>query len=224
MIDEVYEVKEYLDGKKITERGRYRAAYMIARWYTQEGCTFRETRDKIFEWAKRTDNFLKYNVNDIIESARNCDDRLKDNVTLYISETDVNRIVTLFDGKNTRKLALALLCYAKVYANKNKEFDVSLSALSEWCGVTRQHISHSYLPELIKLGYITKLDSSAITVWHRAKKTTTSKYAQTRLRIEVPLYNAGKFQLVRNDFKKLHNEIFEKTQRNRFYIEGENYG
>lgn len=161
---------------------------------------------------------MKYNVNDIITSARSRSDRLKDNVTLYISETDINRIVRLFDSKNTRKLALALLCYAKVYANKNGEFDISLSALAGWCGITRQHISHSYLPELIELGYISKNKSEPTTVWHKAKKATTSRYAPMRLKIEVPLYNAGKFQLIRNDFKKLYSNVFEKTERTVFNI------
>lgn len=219
MIDEVLEVKQYLAGDPVSERGRYRAAYQLARWYTQEGYDFKTTRNKIFEWARATNNYLKYNVNDIVTAARNHNERLKDNVTVRISESDVNEIVRLFDNMNTRKLALALLCYAKVYANKDGEFSVSMSAISEWIGVVKQNVSQRHLPELVTLEYIERVsDNSPVAYWHRKKKNYTHKYKTTRLRINASLYNAGKFELHDNDIDKLFDQIFVKTKRSAYNL------
>lgn len=219
LIDEVYEVQEYLNGKKVSERGRYRAAYYIARWYTQEGLDFRETRNKVYDWAKSTNNFIKYNVNDIVTGARQCQERLKDNITLRISEADVNRIVELFDSDKARKLALSLLCYAKVYANRDGEFTISMSALSEWIGISRTSVSSKYLPELEALGYITRLDNTQpSTRWHHRQPVQTNKFKSIRLKINTSLYNAGRFRLIHNDIDKLYDEIFTDTERTVFNL------
>lgn len=219
MIDEVYEVQEYLGGKKVSERGRYRAAYLIARWYTQEGLDFCATRDAIFNWSKRTGNYLKYNVNDIVTGARACTERLTDNVNIRISEKDVNRIVRLFDSKKARMLALALLCFAKAHANRDGVFNVSISALADWIGVSRTSITVDYLPELITLGYIEKIDTpQPVTRWHKGKEYRTARYRSTRLKINASLYNAGKFELNHNDISGLYEEIFGRTERTVYNI------
>lgn len=213
------EVKQYLAGKTVSERGRYRAAYQLARWYTQEGYGFKETRNKIFEWAKTSNNYLKYNVNDIVTAARKCNERLKDNVIVRVSEDDVNEIVRLFDNFNTRKVALALLCYAKVYANKDGEFYISMSALAEWIGIARQNISQRCLPELVALEYIERTPDDTLTsYWHKRKKQHTHKYKTTRLRINTSLYNDGCFQLHDNNIEALYGDIFVRTKRSAFNL------
>lgn len=177
MLDEVYEVKQYLAGKKVSERGRYRAAYLIARWYTQEGCDFKETRSRVYEWAKSSGNFIKYNVNDIVTAARQCKERLKDNPKLCVSEEDINRIVELFDASKTRLLALAILCYAKIYANSNGEFNISVSAMSDWIGVSQSSLVKRYIPELEQLGYLKKIGLEKVAhTWHHGKEHQTNKY------------------------------------------------
>lgn len=218
MLDEVYEVKEYLSNKPVSERGRYRAAYLIARWYTQEGCDFKDTRAHVYEWAKSSGNYIKYNVNDIVTAARQCKDRLKDNPKLCISEADINRIVELFDNPKTRLLALAVLCYAKVYANSEGEFNVSVAALSEWIGLPQSSVVKRYLPELEQLGYLKKLVVSQHQsyTWSRGKERKTSKYRTTRMRVTAPLHNAGEFKLEHNDIRKLYDEIFVQTERTVF--------
>lgn len=214
MIDEVYEVEEYLNGKVVSERGRYRAAYLIARWFTQEGMDFCETRNAIFEWSKRTGNYIKYNVNDIVTGARACSERLTDNVNVRISEKDINRIVLSFDSSKARILALAILCFAKTHANRDGVFNISISALAEWIGLSRSSINTKYLPELITLGYVERVDApQAITRWHRDKEVKTSRYKSVRLKINAPLYNAGKYELHNNDIHTLYDDIFVQTER-----------
>lgn len=219
MIDEVFEIKEYLNGKKINERGRYRAAYLIARWFTQEGLDFCATRDAIFEWSKRTGNYIKYNVNDIVTGARACTDRLTDNVTICVSENDINHIVRLFDSRKARLLALAILCFAKQHANRDGVFNISMSALSDWIGISRAQISSNYLPELITLGYVERVESvQPVSRWHRDKELKTSRYKSTRLKINASLYNAGKYKMRNNDIEKLYDEIFVQTERTVYNI------
>ena len=110
------------------------------------------------------------------------------------------------DSKPLRKLALALLCYSKVYAQKGVFF-LSLSALSDWCGVPRPHISHKYLPALIELGYVSRLSSHDGEGWHKKKKQGATRMAQVQLQINVPVHNTGTYQLERNDFQALHQAI-----------------
>lgn len=222
MLDEVYEVQEYLGGKKVSERGRYRAAYLIARWYTQEGCDFKETRARVYDWAKSSGNYIKYNVNDIVTAARQCKDRLKDNPKLCVSEADINRIVELFDASKTRLLALAILCYAKVYANSNGEFNISVSALADWIGVAQSSLVKRYIPELEQLGYLTKLGAEKTAhTWHRGKEHQTNKYRTTRMKISAPLHNAGPYRLEHNNIGQLFDEIFVQTERSVFNMKGE---
>jgi hypothetical protein len=147
---------------------------------------------------------------------------LKDNIVVKVSEDDINRIVWLFDSKRARMVALAMLCYAKVYANAGGEFNISTAALAEWTGVSRSMLLKKYIPELETLGYIKKVESDSVTYnWHKGKQYETHRYTTSKFRILVPLYNDGTYQLINNDIHKLYDEIFVKTERTVFNMDGE---
>lgn len=210
LVNEVYEVKEYLSGKPVSKRGMCRAVYQVARWYIQEGVSFLDVRNHIFDWLIRTGQPYDGDVNALISKAMEEKTPLRD-VPVYVNDTDIRRIWDLTDSKPLRKLALALLCYRKVYARKGVFF-ISLSALSDWCGLPRPHISHTYLPALIELGYVSRLSGHDGESWHRKKKQGATRMAQVQLRINVPVHNTGTYQLEKNDFQALYQAITQ-TER-----------
>lgn len=218
MIDEVLEVREYLEKKKmLREDRRSMAAYYIARWYAEEGYSFREIRDAVFKWAKESGNYLVCDVNSIVDSAIKCKDRLTDTVVVKVSETDVNRIVKRFDGKNIRLVALGLLCYAKVHADSNGEFDLSLRPFSDWIGKDRGTIMRRWLPEIEALEYAERKNGVRKFNW-RNKKSSRVGRAPTRMHMLVPIRNTGQYILNGNDIRGLYNEIFGNTKRDMFNL------
>ena len=60
MINEILEVQEYLDGKNINKKCLYRTCFMLAKWYKQQGLSNVEIREKIFEWGKKYNIYIKY--------------------------------------------------------------------------------------------------------------------------------------------------------------------
>ena len=92
-----------------------------------------------------------------------------------------------------------------------------MSALSEWIGIPQSSVVKRYLPELEQLGYLNKLVAQRQSfTWSRGKEHKTSKYRTTRMRITVPLHNAGEFKLEHNDIHKLYDQIFVQTERTVF--------
>lgn len=208
LINEVCEVKNYLSGRPVSGRGTYRAVYQLARWYTQEGLSFQEIREYIIDWLRSCGHTPQNDINAIIQKARKEKTPLK-NIDVYINRTDIQRIRDVSTSNPVKKLALALLCYAKVYADKYNRFSISITALSDWCGITRQHISTRYLPELIKTGYVSKdANNGNGASWYDKKRQTGARHAPIQLRINVPVHNSGQFMLEENDFDALYQRTF----------------
>ena len=56
MIDEVAEVKQYLDGKGIEDaKNIYRACYMITKYYKKLGLSRKDAFLKVAEWVRQYD-------------------------------------------------------------------------------------------------------------------------------------------------------------------------
>ena len=202
MINEVIEVKEYLSGKNINKKILYRICYLLAKWYKEEGLSQLEIRDAIFSWGKKHDVFIKYSVNNIIYKVLEDKTRLKDNISIKINKADIEEINRRFDKKNTKLTALALLCYAKACANRDKEFDISSVALSNWLGINSGDMSTYYLREVIDFEYITKISTPSNTF-----KWDTSKQ-NSGYRINVDIHNSGNYTLKDNDILDLYFQIF----------------
>lgn len=202
MINEVIEVKGYLDGKNINKKNLYRICYMIAKWYKEQGFKSLEIRKKIFDWGKENNIYIKYNVNNIITSVFKDNERLKDYVNVKINKRDIDEINKRFDSRVTKLVALAMLCYAKAHANGNKEFSISSVALSAWINKSSNHLRSRYIKELIEFGYLSLVSTPRNTyAWNNAEKNSV-------YRINVDIHNSGDYVLVDNNILDLYNSIF----------------
>ena len=181
---------------------------MLAKWYKQQGLSNVEIREKIFEWGQRYNIYIKYNVNSIIYQALEDKHRLRgDEAIVRISQMDINEIIRRFDSVQCRKVALAILCYAKVSADRDNEFNISALALSNWLNINRGNMSGRYIKELIDFEYIKKTDVSKTYSWDSNVKSNTMT-----LKILVPIENTGDYILSKNNIEGLYNEIFEKAK------------
>ena len=198
LINEVLEVQGYLNGENINKKCLYRICFLLAKWFKQQGMSHIEIRQAIFDWGKKYHVYIEYNLNSIIYQALEDKQRLKDNIVIKITE-----IKNRFDTKNTRLTALAMLCIAKGYADRDREFQVSIIALSVWLNISNTHLSGIYIKELVDFDYLEKINSEKIFSWN---KKTKSKHV--RYKIKVPLFNNGTYELVNNDIHRLYSEIF----------------
>ena len=203
MINEIIEVKEYIDGKNINKKCIYRICYLLAKWYKESGKNQVETRNEIFNWGKKYGVYIQCNVNAIIHQAFAEDQRLKDNLHIYINTDDIKNIKDRFDSKNARLTALSLLCYAKAFSDYKHEFSISLVDLSNWTKIHNTQFSSRIIPELIEFGYISKVKNEDIFSWNGNVKSQKSKF-----RIEVPFVNNGQYELVDNQIRLLYQQIF----------------
>ena len=203
LIDESVVVKNLLDGKQIHKKCLYRNCYLLAKHFKQQGMSQMDIRDAIFQWGKQYGVYISYNINNIIRKAMQDKQRLRDNVIVNVSEDDIRQIVRRFDNKNVRKLALALLCYAKATANRDGEFGISSVELGAWIGIDNSNIISRYLPELIDFGYVQREESKPSFSWDK-----TEKYKHLSLRMLVPFNNRGGHLLRDNDINELYTECF----------------
>jgi hypothetical protein len=203
LINEVLEVQGYLNGNHITEKNLYRICYMLAKWFKEQGLSHIDIRQSIFNWGNKYGVFIKYNVNKIIYQSLEDKQRLKDNVIVKINQKDIDEINKRFDSKNTKLVALAILCYAKAYADRDRDFNISSVALGAWLGIDSNNLRRIYLQELIDFGYINKTQNPQNSFPWNNNKSKFSKY-----HINVEIHNSGNFQLMDNNITELYNQIF----------------
>lgn len=206
MINETLEVQQYLRGENIHQDCLYRVCYLLTKFLKEQGITDKLTiRESIFKWANDNSIRITLSLNNCITNALNDKARLTEDNPIRISSDDVNEIKRRFDTKNMKLLSLAFLCYAKQYADANNEFDISLSALGRWTGITRQHISTRYIPELIDFRYISKVSNGATKsfTWDATAKSKMNTY-----KIEVPVRNLSGEVLEGNNLIELYERLF----------------
>ena len=204
MIDEIREAEDYINGENIVKENLYRICYLMSCYYKLQNIEKMETRKKIFEWGKQNGIWIKYDVNQIITRAYESNNPTFKSPVIKINKQDVTKIKDSFDGHKVRKVALALLCYAKVHANKNREFCISSVALGAWLGINRKTLRNRYIKELIDFEYIQEADNHKNSnIWEQSFDKQGTKY-----RINNSLHNSGEYVLENNDIDKLYLEIF----------------
>lgn len=205
IIDELIEVKDYINGKKINKRCLYRTCVLIARYFANQGLDFMSIQKNMFSWGKNNNVYIPFNVNRIIKKELSNPQKLKTGIKVFVSNNDIEEINNRFQTKNSRIAALGILCYSKVFADEDGFMNLSLSSLSNWIGVNYYNMSSRYIPELITCGYIDK-DHSSSDVFSWDSKIRSKNL---RIHINVPHKNVGEFELKDDDIINLYKEIFD---------------
>ena len=204
MINEQYEVSQYLAGNNINKKCLHRICFLLAKYYNEQGLNHLEIRNEIFAWGREYNTYFPFSVNSVIYQALEDKHKLRGKTDVYINNEDIQQILSRFDSKNCKLLALAILCYAKVAANSDGEVAISTVAFSSWLKMQQSHISGRYIPELIDFDFMEKLgDEETYFMWD---KKTLSK--NRRYKLKVPLVNEGTYVLADNDIFQLAQEVF----------------
>lgn len=209
MINEVLLVRNLLNGVGINKSCLYQHCYLLAKYYLQQGYEAIEVRRCIFDWACKYRIHLdatKLNVNRLIYKAESDKRRLREDVTVRISKKDINEITDRFDSLKTRKIALALLCYAKATADSDNCFDISVQSFCNWLHVDYSRMLRAYLKELQTFKYIervSKTNSKKVYAWDGNAKSQSSNF-----KMLVSFNNSGEYILKNNDIESLFNECF----------------
>lgn len=202
LFNEFEEVREYLDGKKVTKYCLDEYVFKIARYLKEEGYTERNAKDFVSEWLNRFGYHFS-NCNLTIMNAYAKRGKMKRDFCVRINDEDIEKIKYAADYKRSRKLALFLLIYAKIHADHDGNFRIRLPMVGEWLGIDRSHLYTRHLKELISFGFVEKTDADK----DYAKNSTDGRFAH--LRITYELSNTGEYVIEHNeDFDKLYNEIF----------------
>ena len=209
MINEVLEAKDYIAGKNLNKYNLYRTVYLMAKYHIMQGVPIPDIRQKIFDWGRENNIWIKYSVNDITIRAAEDKSPLLCPESVNVSSDDVARIVRLFDTPRVQCCALALLCYAKVYANKNGEFPLSSIPFSNWVGIDRSYFQRKVAKELDMFGYVKVINvPQKKPRWDKGEHLSTNRY-----KMLVPYDNVGEYKLNGNDIQGLFRELFEKEKK-----------
>lgn len=158
MLNEKNEIDAILNGKRINKKYTYRSCYLLAKYYKSLGYEHIKIREEIFNWANKYGVYITDDLNSIIQRVFKDKKDIIDFVEIKISNDDIYEIVKRFDKYNTRLTAFAILCYSKMYADKNRIFQMSLVGLSNWISIQQQNLSTRIIRELIDFDYIEKIN------------------------------------------------------------------
>jgi hypothetical protein len=207
-LNEKNEVEAILKGERVHKSYTYRTCYLLAKYYKELGHSLLETRIAIFEWANKYKIYITDDLNSIIQRAYNDKVAFNGEVEIKISKEDLDEIFGRFTKKNTRLTAFAILCYAKVNADKNGEFRISRVGLANWIGLWETDLSKLYIKELINFGYLEKIDENEGIKFIKRKKKHVSK--MLLYKINVNFKNKGEYVFKDDNFREEFAKIIEE--------------
>ena len=205
MIDEVSEVKRYLNGEGLDDsQNYYRACYMVTKYYKKFGLTQKEIFQKVSEWVANVGLKLSFSLMGCVSAAYANDLDLRSGKTVRVSQADAEHIREYSRNREDRRVALALLCCAKCFADKDGAFTVSSGALGSWLGMDSGNLRNRQIQHLMQYGFIERLDDrDAFRGWKKSYYRHAYRY-----RLLVPYSAGGKWVLEQNDIRKLYEQVF----------------
>lgn len=207
MIDEVAEVKQYIDGHNLDNPdNHYRAVYMMAKFYRDMGFDRKTTFRKISEWVREYELTPPFSIMSAVVAGYNNENKLRCGTTVCISSEDILLISLHALNRTDKMVALALLCCAKAFADSKGVFVASVSALSSWTGLDRSNMLNRQIKRLEKAGYLKRfLSQSSMRGWKENYLRNKSRF-----KILVDYDMDGEYKLVDNDIRRLYEECFHE--------------
>jgi hypothetical protein len=213
LINEIEKAEELLSGKSFKKEYFFSAYCVLIKYFLGKGLSPQDVRQKIIEWEEKYGHQRYFDLNDVILKFYNDKVVAKGEFKINISENDVAEIKSRFDNVNQIKIAFALLCYAKVNADKNGCFYISYAELSDWISMNIDNVRKRHIAKLIQLNYIEKVRSKSnksTFTWDKDKNK--NYYQKNKFKINIDYSNDfnGRWVLEDNDILKLFSEIFSK--------------
>lgn len=203
MINELMDVKKYLNGEDLNHDIEYRICLLLSKWFYQNGATTCEDiREQLKKWAKQYEFFFTVSMNSIAERVISENMNFLGNCSVYVNKDDINIIIKKFDTYEERIVALAVLCYAKIYKDSNGDFKLSISSLANWLGMERKTVS-KYIRKLCDFDFIKLKDLGQVNSWY--KKVVVNGCNTYQLCFET--VNSGNYSMRDNNIEKLYDSI-----------------
>ena len=201
MIDEVAEVKKYMSGQPPEEQSRlYRACYMISKLMKADGESPVDAVSFIRDWLNgHKTNGL--NLLQCVNAAYINETELHSGCRVFVSETDAQNIVDHAPTETDRKVALALLCNAKAFADRRGVFRASTEQLANWLDMKGANVRGRNIRRLCEWQYIAKVDTDKGKAAGRFSKYRRSVSC---FKLLVPYKNTGEHELIDNDIEALY--------------------
>lgn len=198
------QVENLLKGEGINKKCTYWNCFLLAKYYTEQGLEPFDIRKNIRAWAEKYNVELETNLNRIIiDMPRENRRKLRDNVTVRISDTDIERISTCFDSSKSRRAALAMLCYAKAAADKDGYFYLPVAVFAGWIHQDYSYVLRHYVKEMKSMGFVESVKRSK-----KKRFSWEEQKEKSNFRILVPHHNTGNYVLVDNNIDALYVECF----------------
>lgn len=174
-------VDDILNGEYKCNQGVYGTVYLLSRYYHSKQLPNHEIRKNILKWAN--DNKIQIGtwINSCIEEAQKNRYRLTQKVDIPIYQSDIDFILERFDLRNTRLVALSLLCYLRVFGDVDGVIQISTYSMEDWIGIRHQHISQRYIKELEQFGFLEIVQRGQTNTWNKQVGTKMNKF-----KINVP--------------------------------------
>lgn len=204
MINEKVDAEMYLQGENLYRDIEYRICILLSKLFYSRGLkSILEIREALKYWAKEKNFYLTVSMNSVAERVIKEDMQLQGQKPVRVNKSDIATIKDKFDTYEERLVALAVLCYAKVYADDDGQFTLSLSALSHWLTFQPKYL-RKYLNRLIDLGYIELVSKGDVSSWYK----TTVVVAMDTYVIKVPYKNTGNISMSDNNIEQLYEDAF----------------
>lgn len=207
MVDEVAEVKRYLDGEGLEDSGNhYRACYMITKYYRKLGYSKHDTFFRVAEWVRKYDLTLNFSLMGCVSAAYANETELRCGATVKISKADADCIRLYSRNRNDREVALALMCCAKAFADEDGTFTASAGALASWLGMAAPNVRERQLKHLTDYGFVERVNTdSSLHGWRKNYYRNAMCF-----RMKVPYTMDGQWTLEYNDIRRLYEQIFNE--------------
>lgn len=207
MVDEIAEVKRYLDGNGLEDSGNYyRACYMITKYYRGLGYSRQDTFSRVAEWVRKYNLTFEFSLIGCVSAAYASETGLRCGATVKISQADADCIRLYSRNRNDRKVALALMCCAKAFADEDGTFTASSGALASWLGMAAPNVRERQIRHLVEYGFVERVNAdSSMHGWRK-------NYLRNAMcfRMKVPYARSGKWTLQCNDIRTLYEQIFDE--------------
>lgn len=226
MINEIQRAEELLNGVPFKKEYFFTAYCILIKYYLGLGLRPHEAKSNIVKWENKYGYNRYFELDDVIIKFYDDNIKARGMIVVNISDEDILEIKTRFDNQNQRKIAFALLCYAKANADKNGCFYMSYSELANWISMDIDNMKKRHFNKIIKFDYIEKTKTSKKTfTWDKEKNK--NYYQKNKFKINVDYSNdfTGKWILTDNNILNLFEEIFigYKLVDSKIIIENDNY-
>lgn len=204
LFNEVAMVESYFAGVNIPKRALDDCVFQIAKYCKDLGKNEIETKSIILDWLKRN-NLYFTDINNNIDNAFKTKTHLIGDFCIYVNEEDIKRINFAADFKQSKKVALFMLIYAKLHADSSGEFRIRISTMAEWIGIDRSNLYRRHISQLITYGFIEQVEHKGYMKYLGQKR----EEKRSRFKMTYNIENIGEYCITKNEeFQDLFNRIF----------------